>query len=136
MKYLHITFFFFQAPPSDVKISATQSVNPVYNGSSITFTGSFTSKLRTKNKWQKMIGADFTDINITDERYAGSSLEGPTPTLNITKVDFIDRTSFRLMVTNGVGFTPSENITLVVVDGLYKIFFFGLYEIDSFSRLF
>lgn len=112
----------FQAPPSYVQISATKPVNPIYTGSSITFTGSFTSKLTTENKWQKLIGADFTDIDITDERYAGSSLV-PTPTLVITKVDLIDRTSFRLEVTNGVGFNQSEAITLNVVDGLYKTCF-------------
>lgn len=108
-----------QAPPSNVHISASQSVDPIYNGSSITINGSFSSKLSTENKWQKQIGEEFTDIDITDERYAGSSLASPTPKLVITKVDLIDRTSFRLVVTNKVGFNKSESIILNVVDGLY-----------------
>lgn len=128
----------FQAPPSNVHISASQNVDPIYNGSSITFNGSFTSKLHTENKWQKLTGAVFTDIDTTDGRYAGSSLAGATPKLVINSVDFIDGTSFRLMVTNGVGFTQSEYITLNVVDGLYKIFYFGkhVWNNDSFSVLF
>ncbi|XP_052712082.1 receptor-type tyrosine-protein phosphatase eta-like isoform X2 [Crassostrea angulata] len=105
------------APPSNVHISASQSVDPIYNGSSITITGSFSSNLSTENKWQKQIGAEFTDIDITDGRYAGSSLASPTPKLVITKVDFIGRTSFRLVVTNRVGFNQSEPIVLNVVDG-------------------
>lgn len=109
------------APPSNVHISASQSVDPIYNGSSITINGSFSSKLSTENKWQKQIGAEFTDIDITDGRYAGSSLTSPTPILVITKVDFIDRTSFRLVVTNRVGFKQSESITLNVVDGSISV---------------
>ncbi|XP_052712083.1 titin-like [Crassostrea angulata] len=109
------------APPSDVHISTSQFVDPIYIGSSITITGSFTSNLRTENKWQKLIGAELTDIDITDERYAGSSLASPTPKLVITKVDLIDRTSFRLVVTNRVGFNQSESITLNVVDGSISV---------------
>uniref|UniRef100_A0A8W8J8V8 Ig-like domain-containing protein n=1 Tax=Magallana gigas TaxID=29159 RepID=A0A8W8J8V8_MAGGI len=109
------------APPSDVHISTSQSVIPIYIGSSITITGSFTSKLHTENKWQKQIGAEFTDIDITDGRYAGSSLASPTPKLVITKVDLIDGTSFKFVVTNRVGFNQSESITLNVVDGSISV---------------
>lgn len=120
-------------------ISASQSVDPIYNGSSITINGSFSSKLSTENKWQKQIGEEFTDIDITDERYAGSSLASPTPKLVITKVDLIDRTSFRLVVTNRVGSNQSESIVLNVVDGLYEIFYLGIIHVwnnDSFSVCF
>nr|XP_034332445.1 receptor-type tyrosine-protein phosphatase eta isoform X3 [Crassostrea gigas] len=109
------------APPSDVHISTSQSVDPIYIGSSITITGSFSSKLRAENKWQKLIGAEFTDIDITDGRYAGSSLASPTLKLVITKVDLIDGTSFKLVVTNRVGLNQSESITLNVVDGSISV---------------
>uniref|UniRef100_A0A8W8J9N0 Ig-like domain-containing protein n=1 Tax=Magallana gigas TaxID=29159 RepID=A0A8W8J9N0_MAGGI len=87
------------------------------------FVGSTNSlqSVTLENKWQKLIGAELTDIDITDERYAGSSLASPTPKLVITKVDLIDRTSFRLVVTNRVGFNQSESITLNVVDGSISV---------------
>lgn len=45
----------------------------------------------------------------------------------IIKVDFIGRIFFRFVVINRVGFNESEFIVLNVVDGLYEIFYFGIY---------
>lgn len=119
--YVHVILLFctFQAPPSSVLIS--QPANPVYNGTKITVSGSYTSTpLKVKGiKWQRMNGSDFSDINIMADKYKESTDTGSNPTLVITKVDFSDKTSFRLTVSNGVGIISSAAVSLNVIDGMY-----------------
>ncbi|XP_062583571.1 receptor-type tyrosine-protein phosphatase delta-like [Saccostrea cucullata] len=103
------------APPSDVKVTGTTSV--VHN-STATFNGSYTSVLPSVTiKWQKQ-GTDnnYKDIDIgsSDGKYAGSNITGTSPKLVINYVKFTDRTSYRMVVTNGVGSTNSDQITLDV----------------------
>lgn len=59
------------------------------------------------------------DIDITADKYTGSSVEGTSPKLVINSVQFIDETSYRLVVSNGVGSTQSSFITLNVIGGMY-----------------
>lgn len=112
-------FCTFQAAPSVVTISQ-QPAGGVNHGSSVTFNGSYTSLLSaTKIKWQKLIGSNYTDIDITADNYTGSSVEGTSPKLVINSVQFIDEMSYRLEVSNGVGSTQSSIITLNVIGGRY-----------------
>lgn len=125
--YVHAILLFctFQAPPSSVLISQ-QPANPVYNGTKITVSGFYTSTLlKVKSiKWQRMNGSNFSDINITADKYKESTDTGPNPTLVITKVDFSDNTSFRLTISNGVGINSSKSVTLNVIDGMYILVFY------------
>lgn len=120
--YVHVILLFctFQAPPSSVLISQ-QPANPVYNGTKITVSGSYIStSLKVKSiKWQRMNGNAFSDLDITADKYKESTDTGSNPTLVITKVDFSDKTSFRLTVSNGVGIVSSEAVSLNVIDGMY-----------------
>lgn len=124
--YVHVILFFctFQAPP---RVSILQQpANPVYNGTRITVNGSYTSTLLNVKdiKWQRMNGNDFSDIDIKNDKYKESTNTGPNLTLVITQVDFMDNTSFRLTVSNGVGITSSELVTLNVLDGMYILIFY------------
>lgn len=138
--YVHVTLLFctFTAPPSSVSISQ-QPANPVYNGTRITFNGSYNSTLLNVKsiKWQKMNGNASSDINIMEDKYNESTNTGSNPKLVITKVDFIDKASFRLTVSNGVGNTPSEAVYLNVIDGTYILVFFlcGSIYVISLSDL-
>lgn len=59
------------------------------------------------------------DIDISADKYKGSLITGPSPKLVINAVQFIDETSYRLVVSNGVGSTQSSIITLNVIGGMY-----------------
>lgn len=140
--YVHVilllVFCTFQAPPSSV-LTSQQPANPVYNGTKITFSGSYTSNpLKVKSiKWQRMNGNAFSDIDITADKYKESTYTGSNPTLVITKVDFSDKTSFRLTVSNGVGIMASAAVSLNVIDGMYILGFFlcGSIYVSSLSHL-
>lgn len=98
-----------------------QFANPVYNGTKITFSGSYTSTpLNVKSiKWQRMNGNAFSDIDITADKYKESTDTGSNPILVITKVDFSDKTSFRLTISNEVGIMSSAAVYLNVINGMY-----------------
>lgn len=100
-----------------------QPVGIINYASSVTFTGSYTLKLLSVTiKWQKLTGSDFIDINITRDKYTGSSVTGPSPKLVVNSVQFIDETSYGLVVSNGVGYTQSSFITLSVIGGMCNNF--------------
>lgn len=129
--YVHVALLFctFTAPPSSVSISQ-QPANPVYNGTRITFNGSYNSTLLNVKsiKWQRMNGNAFSDINIMEDKYNESTDTGSNPTLVMKKVDFIDKASFRLTVSNGVGITSSKDVYLNVIDGMYILVFFFMWK--------
>lgn len=60
------------------------------------------------------------DIDITTDKYTGSSVTGPSPELRINPVKLIDETSYRLEVSNGVGSTSSNLISLNMIGGKYN----------------
>ncbi|XP_056016663.1 mucin-2-like isoform X2 [Ostrea edulis] len=101
------------APPTTVSVTGPSSV--LY-GNDVTFTGTVTSDLSwTAQKWQKVYSnGTVLDININDGKYAGSSLASPNPKLQIIKTDFGDETKYQLVVSNGVGSTTSNQVTLDV----------------------
>lgn len=112
--------FTFKAAPTVVTISK-QPVGPVNYNSSVTFNGSYTSNLlRVTIKWQKLTGGNSIDIDITTDKYTGSSVTGPSPQLKINQVKLIDEASYILEVSNGVGSTSSNFISLNVIGGLYN----------------
>lgn len=57
------------------------------------------------------------DIDISADKYKGSLITGPSPKLVINPVQFIDETSYRLMVSNGVGFSVKSSDVLDVTGG-------------------
>lgn len=113
--------FTFKAAPTVVTISK-QPAGPVNYNSSVIFTGSYTSNLLSVSliKWQKLTGGNFINIDITGDKYTGSSVTGTSPQLKINPVQLIDETSYRLEVSNGVGSTSSNFISLNVIGGLYN----------------
>lgn len=113
--------FTFKAAPTVVTISK-QPAGPVNYNSSVTFNGSYTSNLLSVSliKWQKLTGGNFINIDITGDKYTGSSVTGTSPQLKINPVQLIDETSYRLEVSNGVGSTSSNFISLNVIGGLYN----------------
>lgn len=112
--------FTFKAAPTVVTISK-QPAGPVNYNSSVTFTGSYTSNLLSVTiKWQKLTGENLMDIDIKTDKYTGSSVTGPSPQLKINPVQLIDETSYRLVVSNGVGSSSSDSISLNVIGGLYN----------------
>lgn len=114
--FLH--FCTFPVAPSGVTISQ-QPTGSVNHGSNITFTGSYAPNLlNIIIKWQKKNGSSFMDIDITgNDKYSGSSVTGSSPKLVINPVQFIDETSYRLMVINGVGFSKSIPDAVLDVTG-------------------
>lgn len=129
-------FFFsftFKAAPTVVTISK-QPAGPVNYNSSVTFNGSYTSDLLSVTiKWQKMTGGNFMDIDITTDKYTGSSVTGPSPELRINPVKLIDETFYRLVVSNGVGSSSSNNISISVNGGMYNAlsYLFIFYKISE-----
>lgn len=117
---INIVFYTFQAAPS-VGTILQQPAGPVNHGSSVTFTGSYTSNLLSVSliQWQKLNGSKFIAIDITADKYTGSSVTGPSPKLVINTVQFIDETSYRLMVSNGVGFSVKSSDVLDVTGGTW-----------------
>lgn len=98
-----------------------QPAGPVNYNSSVTFTGSYTSNLLSVTiKWQKLKGGNFIDIDITTDTYTGSSVTGTGPKLKINPVQLIDETSYRLEVSNGVGSTSSNLMSLNMIGGKYN----------------
>lgn len=115
-----IYFIIFQGPPSAVTIQQ-QPASPVNYNSSVTFTGSYTSNpLSVTIKWQKLVGGTYMDINTSTDKYLGSSVTGSSPKLQINLVQLIDETSYRLMVSNGVGSSLSNIIPLNIIEGMYN----------------
>lgn len=114
--FLH--FCTFPVAPSGVTISQ-QPTGSVNHGSNITFTGSYAPNLlNIIIKWQKKNGSSFMDIDVTgNDKYSGSSVTGSSPKLVINPVQFIDETSYRLMVINGVGFSKSIPDAVLDVTG-------------------
>lgn len=119
---ISLCFRTFQAAPSDVTI-LQQPAGPVYYDSSVIFTGSFTSSLLSVRniRWQKLNGSILVDIDITGEKYTGSSVTGPSPKLVINSVQFIDKTTYGLVVSNGVGSNTSNNISLNIIGGKFIV---------------
>lgn len=106
-------FCTFVAAPRNVTINGFQ--NPVNYGSTATLTGSYFSLLNaTMIKWQEQKTNVFVDINTNADKYVGSSTEGLNPKLVINSIKFSDETSYRLMVSNGVGSTFSSQMQLTV----------------------
>lgn len=115
-----LCFYSSQAAPS-VGTILQQPAGAVNHNSSVTFTGSYTSLLNaTVIKWQKLNGSNYIDIDITTDKYTGSSVTEPSPKLVINSVQFIDETSYRLVVSNGIGSTASKFTSLNVVGGMYN----------------
>lgn len=118
---ISLCFYTSQAAPS-VGTILQQPAGAINHNSSVTFTGSYTSFLNaTVVKWQKLNGSNYIDIDITTDKYTGSSVKGPSPKLVINSVQFIDETSYGLVVSNGVGSAQSSLITLNVVGGMYIV---------------
>lgn len=117
-----MSFCFFKAPPSNVAVSQ-QPGGSINHGSSVTFTGSYSSApLNVKTiKWQIINGSSITDI-VINGKYNGSSVTGLSPKLVINPVKFIDETSYQLEVRNGVGSNLSS-FRLSIKDGMYGNFF-------------
>lgn len=120
---ISLCFRTFQAAPSDVTI-LQQPVGAFYYDSSVIFTGSFTSSQPSARniRWQKLKGSNLVDIDITGEKYTGSSVTGPSPKLVINSVQFIDKTTYGLVVSNGVGSNTSNNISLNIIGGKFIVF--------------
>ncbi|XP_062583572.1 receptor-type tyrosine-protein phosphatase eta-like [Saccostrea cucullata] len=112
----------FGSPPSDVEVTGTTSV--VHN-STATFNGSYTSVLPSVTiTWQKQgTNNNYEDINISssDGKYSGSTDTGLSPKLVINYVKFTDKTSYRMVVNNSVGFTNSEPAALDVTGGVLTV---------------
>lgn len=62
----------------------------------------------------------YIDIDITTDKYTGSYVTGTSPKLRIDPVQLIDETSYRLEVSNGVGSTSSNLISLNMIGGKYN----------------
>lgn len=73
------------------------------------------------------------DIDITTDKYTGSSVTGPSPELRINPVKLIDETFYRLVVSNGVGSSSSNNISISVIGGMYNAlsYLFIFYKISE-----
>lgn len=120
-----MSFCSFQAPPSNVEVSQQPS-SSIIHGSKVTFTGSYSSTpLNVKDiKWQIWSGSGFIVINTNENvKYNGSSVTGLSPKLIINPVQFVDETSYQLVVSNGVG-SASSSFSLSIENGMYNTFFF------------
>lgn len=120
-----MSFCSFQAPPSNVEVSQQPS-SSIIHGSKVTFTGSYSSTpLNVKDiKWQIWSGSGFIVINTNENvKYNGSSVTGLSPKLIINPVQFVDETSYQLVVSNGVG-SASSSFSLSIENGMYNNFFF------------
>lgn len=119
-----MSFCSFQAPPN-VEVSQQPS-SSIIHGSKVTFTGSYSSTpLNVKYiKWQIWSGSGFIVINTNENvKYNGSSVTGLSPKLIINPVQFVDETSYQLVVSNGVG-SASSSFSLSIENGMYNTFFF------------
>lgn len=122
-----VSFCSFQAPPSNVAVTQQPS-SSIIHGSKVTFTGSYSSTpLNVKDiKWQTQNGSGYIDIDINGNvKYNGSSVTGSSPKLIINPVQFIDETSYQLVVSNGVG-SASSFFSLSIENGMYNTFFWKL----------
>lgn len=71
---ISLCFYTSQAAPS-VGTILQQPAGAINHNSSVTFTGSYTSFLNaTVVKWQKLNGSNYIDIDITTDKYTGSSV--------------------------------------------------------------
>lgn len=118
-----VSFYSFQAPPSNVAVTQQPS-SSIIHGSKVTFTGSYSSApLNVKDiKWQIWNGSVYTDIDINGyPKYNGSYVTGSSPKLIINPVQFIDETSYQLVVSNGVG-SALGSFSLSIENGMYNTF--------------
>lgn len=130
-----MSFCSFQAPPSNVQVSQQPS-SSIIHGSKVTFTGSYSSTpLNVKDiKWQTWSGSGFIVINTNENvKYNGSSVTGLSPKLIINPVQFVDETSYQLVVSNGVG-SASSSFSLSIENGMYNTFFLENIQIKSYLR--
>lgn len=130
-----MSFCSFQAPPSNVEVSQQPS-SSIIHGSKVTFTGSYSSTpLNVKDiKWQIWSGSGFIVINTNENvKYNGSSVTGLSPKLIINPVQFVDETSYQLVVSNGVG-SASSSFSLSIENGMYNTFFLENIQIKSYLR--
>lgn len=122
-----VSFCSFQAPPSNVAVTQQPS-SSIIHGSKVTFTGSYSSvPLNVKDiKWQIQSRSGYIDVDINGNvKYYGSSVTGSSPKLIINPVQFIDETSYQLVVSNGVG-SASSSFSLSIENGMYNTFFWKL----------
>lgn len=118
-----VSFCSFQARPSNVAVNQQPS-SSIIHGSKVTFTGSYSSApLNVKDiKWQIWNGSGYTDIDINRyPKYNGSYVTGSSPKLIINPVQFIDETSYQLVVSNGVGSDSNQSL-LSIENGMYNTF--------------
>jgi hypothetical protein len=110
-------------------VTVTGQASVVF-GDPATFTGTVTSNLPwTAQKWQKVASDNsVSDIDISGDKYTGSSLTGPNPKLQISNTDFTDKAGYRLVVSNGVGSTTSSKITFDVTGGNVTICFYFIHN--------
>lgn len=126
-----VSFCSFQAPPFNVAVNQQPS-SSIIHGSKVTFTGSyFSAPLNVKDiKWQIGSGIEYIDININGNvKYNGSHVTGSSPKLIINPVQFIDETSYQLVVSNGVG-SASSFFSLSIENGMYNSFFLETYKLN------
>lgn len=117
----------FQARPSNVAVNQQPSTS-IIHGSKVTFTGSYSSALLNVKdiKWQIQSGSGYIDIDINGNvKYNGSNVIGSSPKLIINPVQFIDETSYQLVISNGVG-SASSFFSLSIENGMYNTFFWKL----------
>lgn len=119
-----MSFCSFQARPSNVAVTQQPS-SSIIHGSKVTFTGSYSSApLNVEDiKWQVQSGSGCINIDINGNvKYYGSRVTGSSPKLIINPVQFIDETSYQLVVSNGVG-SALSSFSLSIENGMYNPFF-------------
>lgn len=73
-------------------------------------------------QWQKSIdGLIFHDIDISEPKYHGSSLNPKSPKLEINLISFDDKHYYRLRVWNKVGEHVSKTFFLNVIGSKYRL---------------
>ena len=86
----------------------------------IMFTGTIPSTPPvTSVIWQKIVGTKTENLDISDQKYSGSSVDVKCPKLVINKASFNDRATYQLQVTNPVGLKTSNGIHLTVAGSMF-----------------
>jgi hypothetical protein len=89
-------------------------------GNDVTFTGTITSTPpATSVIWQKIAGRETKNLDVSDQKYLGSSVDVGGPRLVINKATFDDKAAYQLEVTNPVGVKTSNGINLTVTGGMF-----------------
>jgi hypothetical protein len=73
----------------------------------------------TSGAWQKQISGAYISINLSDQKYAGSTNDISGPVLQINSAVYTDNTAYRFTASNLVGLTFSSPRTLNVTGSKY-----------------